>query len=50
MKNNATQNKCERVIVNVRIRPFTDDEKKKDSSCPIEIIDPKKNILSGTIT
>lgn len=49
MKSNATQSKSERVIVNVRIRPFTEEEKKKDSSCPIEITDQKRNVLTGII-
>lgn len=42
-----TQNKSERVTVNVRIRPFTDDENKKDPSTPIDQVDTKRNVLTS---
>lgn len=43
------QNKSERVIVNVRIRPFTDDERKKDPSTPFDQVDTKRNILTSIL-
>jgi len=51
MKNNMAQkeNKSERVIVHVRMRPFTEDELKKDSSTPIESFDTVNNIITGII-
>ncbi len=37
--------KGERVLVYVRIRPFNEDELKLDSSTPLEFIDTKNNAL-----
>ena len=37
----------ERVQVSIRIRPFNEDEKIKDSSTPIEAIDLKTNTLQS---
>ena len=37
--------KAERVLVYVRIRPFNEDELEKDSSSPLEVIDTKNNAL-----
>ena len=45
----SEKNKTERVMVNIRIRPFNEDEKKKDSSSPIDNIDLKRNSLQGII-
>lgn len=48
MKNvSSDKNKIERVMVNVRIRPFTEDEKKRDSSTPIDSLDLKNNTLQS---
>jgi hypothetical protein len=50
MKNNMSSskdNKSERVIVHVRMRPFTEDETKKDNTTPIENFDTVNNIISG---
>jgi hypothetical protein len=41
------KNKVERVEVSIRIRPFSEDEKLKDPSCPIENIDLKNNKLQS---
>ena len=38
--------KIERVKVSIRIRPFNEDEKKRDSSSPIENIDTKTNSIT----
>jgi hypothetical protein len=43
MKTGDSKNKTERVMVNIRIRPFNEDEKKRDPSCPIDAIDLKRN-------
>ena len=48
MKNKIQQNednKNERVLVYVRIRPFSQDELEKDNSSPIESIDTKRNTM-----
>ena len=37
--------KGERVLVYVRIRPFNEDELNKYSSSPIEVIDTKNNAM-----
>ena len=37
--------KSERVLVYVRIRPFNEDELRKDSSTPLEVIDTKNNAM-----
>ena len=37
------KNKLERVMVSIRVRPFSEEEKQKDSSTPIESIDNKSN-------
>lgn len=44
----SEKTKLERVMVNVRIRPFTEDEKRRDSSTPIENLDLKRNCLQST--
>lgn len=46
----SEKNKIERVQVSIRIRPFNEDEKIKDSSTPIENIDLKSNTLQSKIT
>ncbi len=40
-------NKIERVIVHARMRPFTDEEIKKDNSTPIETFDTVNNVVVG---
>ena len=47
MKRTLTTNKdkLERVNVSIRIRPFSEDEKKKDPTCPIDNIDLTNNTL-----
>ncbi len=51
MKGSVTQNKTdsksERVMVHVRIRPFTEDELAQDKTSPIENIDTKRNAMTG---
>ena len=51
MKGSVTQNKTdsksERVMVHVRIRPFTEDELPQDKTSPIENIDTKRNAMTG---
>jgi len=42
----STPNK-ERVLVYVRIRPFSEQEKKMDPTSPIENIDLNRNALTG---
>ena len=42
--------KIERVQVSIRIRPFNEDEKLKDSSTPIENIDLKTNTIQSKKT
>ena len=42
----STKIKIERVKVSIRIRPFNEDEKKKDSSTPLENIDQKRNTIT----
>ena len=37
----------ERVLVYVRIRPFSEQEKKMDPTSPIENIDLNRNALTG---
>jgi hypothetical protein len=46
MKNNSKENKSERVIVHVRMRPFTDDEIKKDNTTPIETFDSQNKLIT----
>ena len=41
--------KNERVLVYVRIRPFSEDEKQKDNTTPIEQIDTTNNLMVGKI-
>ena len=43
--NKNINQKGERVLVYVRIRPFNQDELSKDDSTPIEYIDTKNNAL-----
>ena len=47
MKRTLTTNKdkMERVNVSIRIRPFSEDEKKKDPTSPIDSIDLTNNAL-----
>ena len=42
----SSKSKIERVKVSVRIRPFNEEEKRKDSSSPIESVDKKNNTIS----
>ena len=42
MKNNK-DNKSERVVVHVRMRPFSEEEIKKDNNTPIETFDTVNN-------
>lgn len=46
----SEKTKLERVMVNVRIRPFTEEEKRRDSSTPIENLDLKRNCLQSKYT
>jgi hypothetical protein len=39
--------KSERVVVSVRMRPFTDDETKKDNTTPIETFDKNAGVIIG---
>ena len=41
------ENKSERVLVHCRMRPFTEDELKKDSTTPIESFDTVNNVVVG---
>lgn len=43
--NKDLNQKGERVLVYVRIRPFNEDELQKDQSTPLEVIDTKNNAL-----
>lgn len=47
MKTSSKDNKSERVNVYVRMRPFTEDEMKKDSSTPVETFDTINNVIVG---
>lgn len=47
MKGSVSGGKSERVMVHVRIRPFTEDELLQDKSSPIENIDTKRNAMTG---
>jgi len=40
------ENKSERVMVHVRMRPFSDEELKNDNTTPIESFDAVNNIIS----
>ena len=42
----SSKPKIERVKVSIRIRPFNEDEKRRDSSTPLENIDTKNNALT----
>jgi hypothetical protein len=44
-KNSNINQKGERVLVYVRIRPFNQDELKRDKSTPLEFIDTKNNAM-----
>ena len=46
-KNIKDQIKNERVLVYVRIRPFSEDEQLKDNTSPIEQIDTTNNLMIG---
>ncbi len=46
-KNQKEEIKKERVLVYVRVRPFSEEELIKDSTTPIEQIDEKNNIMIG---
>ena len=41
----TNKDKIERVNVSIRIRPFSEDEKKKDPTSPIDSIDLTNNAL-----
>ncbi len=43
--NKDLNQKGERVLVYVRIRPFNESELEKDQSTPLEVIDTKNNSL-----
>jgi hypothetical protein len=46
--NNPTKDsKSERVIVHVRMRPFSEDELKKDNTTPIETFDTVNKVIVG---
>jgi hypothetical protein len=40
------ENKGERVLFYVRIRPFSKDEMERDKTSPIEAIDPNNNSMT----
>lgn len=44
--NMKKENKSERVMVHVRMRPFSDEEMKQDSSSPIDSFDTVNNCIS----
>ena len=46
---NTSINKSERVLVHVRMRPFTEDESRKDNTTPIETFDTSNNVIVGMI-
>ena len=46
-KNQKEEIKNERVLVYVRVRPFSEEELIQDSTTPIEQIDEKNNIMIG---
>ena len=46
-KNQKEEIKNERVLVYVRVRPFSEEELIKDNTTPIEQIDEKNNIMIG---
>lgn len=41
------ENKSERVMVHVRMRPFNEDEMKRDNTTPIETFDLVNNVIVG---
>jgi hypothetical protein len=43
----STGNKSERVIVHVRMRPFSTDELNRDNTSPIENFDTQNSIITG---
>jgi hypothetical protein len=49
MSTKNTKDKQERVMVHVRMRPFTDDEIKKDNTTPVETFDSLNNIIVGIV-
>jgi len=40
----SKENKCERVLVHMRLRPFSEDELKRDQTQIIETFDTERNI------
>ena len=50
MSTKNTKDKQERVMVHVRMRPFTDDEIKKDNTTPVETFDSTNNIIVGIVS
>jgi hypothetical protein len=52
MKSNSKENNDGRVRVHVRMRPYTDDELKREGgkeSTPIELFDTTNNVMVGKI-
>lgn len=52
MKNPSSatkENKSERVIVHVRMRPFSEDEIKKDNTTPVETFDTVNKTIVGNL-
>jgi hypothetical protein len=49
MSNKNTKDKQERVQVHVRMRPFTEDEIKRDNTTPVESFDTTNNVIVGNI-
>jgi len=49
MKNpiSASKDKSERVIVHVRMRPFSEDELRKDNTTPVETFDTTNKFVVG---
>ena len=46
-KNSKSDSQSERVLVYVRIRPFTEDELSHDKTSPIEALDTKNNAMTS---
>jgi hypothetical protein len=49
MTSKNAKDKQERVLVHVRMRPFTEEETKKDNTTPIESFDTTNNLIVGKI-
>jgi hypothetical protein len=46
---NTKDNKQERVMVHVRMRPLSEEEKKRDNTQPVETFDTNNNIIISKI-